>query len=151
MELTGAFTVDRPRDEVWDALNDVDTLRDAIPGCQTLEAEGDGYDATIQLKIGPVKARFSGRVTIAEAVPGQKLGLTGEGSGGIAGFAKGGATVLLNDKGHGTEVSYTAEVAIGGKLAQLGSRLVTSTSKKLATQFFDRLNEILTQQEEAAQ
>ena len=151
MELTGAFNVGRPRDEVWAALNDAATLRDVIPGCKTLEAEGNGYDATVQLKIGPVKARFSGRVTIAEAVPGEKLVLTGEGNGGVAGFAKGGATVLLADTGQGTEVTYTAEVAIRGKLAQLGSRLVASTSKKLATQFFDRLNEILTQQEEAAQ
>lgn len=150
MELTGAFTVERPKDEVWAALNDADTLRGAIPGCQTLIAQGDGYDATVQLKFGPVKARFSGRVTIAEAVCAQKLVLAGEGNGGVAGFAKGGATVLLADKGMGTVVSYTADVAIGGKLAQLGSRLVASTSKKLATQFFDRLNEILMQQEEQA-
>lgn len=151
MELTGAFTVDRPRDEVWEALNDPEVLHDAIPGCQSLVAEGDGYDATVALKIGPVKARFTGRVTIVEAVPGQKLVLAGEGSGGVAGFAKGGATVLLADDGAGTEVSYVAEVAIGGKLAQLGSRLVASTSKKLATRFFDRLDEILAQQEETAQ
>ena len=79
MELTGAFTVERPKDEVWAALNDADTLRCAIPGCQTLIAQGDGYDATVQLKFGPVKARFSGRVTIAEAVCAQKLVLDGDG------------------------------------------------------------------------
>lgn len=150
MELHGVFTVDRPRDEVWTALNDAEVLRDAIPGCQTLVAEGDGYDATVQLKIGPVKARFSGRVTIVDAVAGKKLVLGGEGNGGVAGFAKGGATVLLADQGAGTQVSYTAEVAIGGKLAQLGSRLVASTSKKLATQFFDRLDDILSRKEEIA-
>lgn len=151
MELKNEFTVEKPRSEVWAALNDAEVLRDAIPGCQTLVAQGDGYDATVQFKIGPVKARFSGRVTIIEAVTDEKLVLAGEGNGGVAGFAKGGATVLLTDTGAGTQVSYIAEVAIGGKLAQLGSRLVASTSKKLATQFFDRLNKVLTEQEELAQ
>lgn len=143
MELQGTFTVARPRSQVWAALNDPDVLRGAIPGCDTLVLTGNGYDARVALKIGPVKAHFSGRITIAETVPEDRLVLTGEGNGGVAGFAKGGATVTLADLGEGTEVTYLAEVAIGGKLAQLGSRLIESTSRKLAAEFFDRLNETL--------
>lgn len=143
MELLGTFTVERPRDEVWAALNDPEVLRDAIPGCEALVADGDGYQATVALKIGPVKARFSGRVAIEEAVAGERLVLSGEGNGGVAGFAKGAATVTLADTHAGTEVNYVSNVAVGGKFAQLGSRLISSTSRKLAEQFFDRLNQTL--------
>ena len=145
MELQGTFTVARPRGQVWAALNDPDVLRGAIPGCETLVLNGNGYDAKVALKIGPVKAHFSGRITIVETVAEVSLVLAGEGNGGVAGFAKGGATVILADCDEGTEVSYLAEVAIGGKLAQLGSRLIASTSRKLAGEFFERLNETLSQ------
>ncbi|EAQ13605.1 hypothetical protein BD830_103480 [Maritimibacter alkaliphilus HTCC2654] len=152
MKLEGTFTVDRPRDEVWQVLNDAEVLRDAIPGCTALEPTDDGYEATVQLKVGPVKAKFSGTVTIKEATAPDLLVLAGEGNGGVAGFAKGEARVVLLDAPGGTEVAYEAEVSIGGKLAQLGSRLIASTSRKLADHFFTRLNEIMSgeQQREAS-
>lgn len=149
MKLDGSFTVARPAAQVWEALNDADVLRQAIPGCETLTPNEQGYDATVSLKIGPVRARFAGQVTIAESRAPEHLALTGEGSGGIAGFARGAATVALAPAdtpapGAGaTTVSYQAEVLIGGKLAQLGSRLIASTARKLAEQFFASLNEQL--------
>lgn len=148
MELSGNFTVNRPRAEVWAALNDAEVLRDAIPGCESLDVSEGGYDGKIVLKIGPIKASFSGRVNIADAVENERLALTGEGNGGIAGFAKGGATVTLTDTPEGTEVVYSADVSIGGKLAQLGNRLIGSTARQLAGKFFDRLNETLAQPQE---
>lgn len=150
MELQGTFTVARPRSEVWAALNDPEVLRDSIPGCETLVANGTGYEAIVALKIGPVKARFAGRVTIEASVPEDRLVLSGEGNGGVAGFAKGSATVTLADMEMGTEVRYLSTVAVGGKFAQLGSRLIASTSRKLAEQFFDRLNQTLSQMTESA-
>lgn len=140
MNLEGAFVVARPAAEVWAALHDPAVLARAIPGCETLTATETGYDAVIVLKVGPVKARFSGQVTIAEARAPERLVLSGEGSGGVAGFARGEAAVDLRPVEGGTEVCYTAEVAIGGKLAQLGNRLIASTARKLAEQFFDTLN-----------
>ena len=148
MNLEGAFVVARPADEVWAALNDPAVLARAIPGCETLTSTDAGYDATIVLKVGPVKARFSGQVTIAEARAPERLVLSGEGSGGVAGFARGEAGVDLLPVAGGTEVRYTAEVAIGGKLAQLGNRLIASTARKLAEQFFDTLNATLSTQSE---
>lgn len=140
MNLEGSFTVDCPVSEVWAALHDPAVLGEAIPGCERLEQTEGGYDATVALKIGPVKARFSGQVTITEAQAPERLVLTGEGSGGVAGFARGSATVLITPVPDGAEVSYAAEVVIGGKLAQIGTRLIASSSRKLAEQFFASLN-----------
>jgi uncharacterized protein len=148
MNLEGAFVVARPAAEVWAALNDPAVLAGAIPGCESLTATATGYDATIQLKVGPVKARFSGQVKIAAARAPERLVLTGEGSGGVAGFARGEAGVDLRAVEGGTEVRYTAEVAIGGKLAQLGNRLIASTARKLAEQFFATLNATLSTESE---
>jgi uncharacterized protein len=143
MKLEGTFFVARPRSDVWEVLNDPDVLRDAIPGCSALEATDNGYDATASLKVGPVKAKFSGTVKIIESKAPEVLCLSGEGNGGIAGFAKGEARIELSETDDGTEVSYVAEVLVGGKLAQIGNRLIASTSRKLAEQFFARLNEMM--------
>lgn len=150
MILEGSFTVARPPNEVWAALNDPSVLAAAIPGCETLVRNETGYEATVVLKFGPVKARFSGQVTVAEAVAPERLVLTGEGSGGVAGFARGSATVLLHPQPSGTAVDYTAEVSVGGKLAQIGNRLIASTARKLAEQFFASLNEHLSATREVA-
>lgn len=151
MKLEGAFVVARPDHEVWAALNDPAVLARAIPGCETLTATEQGYEATILLKVGPVKARFSGQVTLAEVAAPRLLRLLGEGSGGVAGFARGEARVDLVPVGQGTEVRYTAEVGIGGKLAQLGTRLIASTSRKLAEQFFASLDAQLSAPSEEVQ
>ncbi len=150
MILEGSFTVARSAADVWAAINDAAVLGAAISGCESLTRTATGYDATVVLKIGPVKARFAGRVTIADAVEPERLVLTGEGSGGVAGFAKGGATVLLRCVPGGTDVSYSAEVAVGGKLAQIGNRLIASTARKLAEQFFESLNDQLSATREVA-
>ena len=118
-------------------LNDVAILRDCIPGCDTLEAAEDGsLKATVTTRIGPVKARFAGAVTFADVLAPERCTIAGSGSGGIAGFAKGSATVVLAEDGTGTLLTYAAHAEVGGKLAQLGSRLIDSTARKLAGEFF---------------
>ena len=144
MNLEGRFFVPRPRDEVWALINDPDVLRRAIPGCQTLETVDDGYAATVTVSIGPVKARFSGRVQLLDIEAPESYRIVGEGNGGIAGFAKGGANVRLQEENGGTVVHYTVDANVGGKLAQLGGRLIESTSRKLSQQFFDRISDIAT-------
>lgn len=144
MNIEESFFVPRPRAEVWVLINDPDVLRQAIPGCQALEAVDDGYTATVTVAIGPVKARFNGRVQLLDIEAPESYRITGEGSGGIAGFAKGGANVRLEEQEEGTVVHYTVDASVGGKLAQLGGRLIESTSRKLSQQFFDRISEIAT-------
>lgn len=142
MKLEGNFFVPRPRAEVWSLINDPEVLRQAIPGCQTLEAVDDGYTATVTVAIGPVKAKFSGRVQLLDIHAPESYRIAGEGNGGIAGFAKGGANVQLEEQDGGTLVRYDVDANVGGKLAQLGGRLIESTSRKLSQQFFDRISEI---------
>lgn len=138
MEISESYVLPAPRSDVWTALNDPVVLRDCIPGCQSLEAVGeDMLDVTVAIKIGPVKATFKGQVELSEKVPPESFLITGEGKGGVVGFAKGSARVTLEDHPEGTLLRYEVVVTIGGKLAQLGSRLITSTSKKLSAQFFD--------------
>jgi len=142
MELNDEIRIDAPRDTVYAALNDPEILKACIPGCEDLVKHSDtNLEAKVVLKIGPVKARFSGTVTLNPENPPEHFSLTGEGSGGAAGFAKGGADVVLKADGEATLLTYTAKAEIGGKLAQLGSRLVTSTSKKLAGKFFTAFQE----------
>ncbi|WP_212525905.1 carbon monoxide dehydrogenase subunit G [Actibacterium sp. MT2.3-13A] len=137
MELQDEITIHAPRDVVYAALNDPEILKECIPGCEELIKHSDTeLEAKVVLKIGPVKARFGGNVTLNPENPPERFSLTGEGSGGAAGFAKGGAEVVLEDHGAETVLKYTARAEIGGKLAQLGSRLVQSTAKKLAAKFF---------------
>jgi len=143
MELIGEEHVNAPPTAVWNALNDADVLRQCIPGCQTLEKVSDlEFAATVKVRIGPVSATFQGAVTLSDIVPEESYTISGEGRGGIAGFAKGGARVVLTAEGDGTKLSYRVDAQVGGKLAQIGSRLVDSTSKKLAAQFFSKFNEV---------
>lgn len=144
MDMTGEQRIEASVDEVWKALNDVEVLKQSIPGCQSLEKTSETeMSATVTLKIGPVKAKFSGEVELTNLNPPHSYTIVGEGKGGIAGFAKGGADVTLKDDGGATILSYTAKADVGGKIAQLGSRLIDSTSKKLAGQFFEKFGEIV--------
>jgi len=145
MNLEGRETIGAPIDKVWAALNDPDVLRECIPGCESLEKSSDTeMAATVSLKIGPIKARFAGAVTLMNLNPPHSYTIQGEGKGGIAGFAKGGADVVLEEAGpQETLLSYTVNADVGGKIAQLGSRLIASTSKKLAGEFFAKFNEVV--------
>ncbi len=139
MDLKGEYRLPAPREKVWAALNDPDVLRACIPGCQKLEMTGDNeMEATVTAKVGPVKATFNGQVRLENINAPESYSIVGEGKGGIAGFAKGGADVLLKDEGPDTTtLSYDVKAQVGGKLAQMGGRLIDSTAKKLAGQFFD--------------
>ncbi|MEK1886615.1 MAG: carbon monoxide dehydrogenase subunit G [Phyllobacterium sp.] len=141
MDLTGEERIVASRDAVWKALNDPEILKACIPGCESLEKISDTeLAAVVGVKMGPVKARFKGRVELSNLNPPQSYTISGEGTGGIAGFAKGGADVTLTDEGGETVLAYVVNADVGGKIAQLGSRLISSTSKKLATQFFENFN-----------
>ncbi|UXN61609.1 CoxG family protein [Phyllobacterium zundukense] len=141
MDLTGEERIAASRDTVWKALNDPEVLKACIPGCESLEKISDTeLEATVSVKMGPVKARFSGKVELTNLNPPSSYTISGEGKGGVAGFAKGGADVVLTDEGAETVLAYTVNADVGGKIAQLGSRLIASTSKKLATQFFENFN-----------
>lgn len=138
MDMNGSERIGAPVETVWRALNDPDILRQAIPGCENLEKTSDtDMVAKVVLKIGPIKARFEGAVELQNLDPPHSYTISGEGKGGIAGFAKGGADVSLEADGpDATILSYTVKAEVGGKIAQLGSRLIDSTAKKLAGQFF---------------
>jgi len=137
MELQGEYRIPAPREKVWRMLNDPDVLGECIPGCQQLEGSlEDGFTATVKLKIGPVSANFNGEVTLGNINPPESYTITGKGKAGVAGFASGGADVHLAEDGEDTILTYTASANVGGKLAQLGSRLIKSSVDKLATQFF---------------
>ncbi|MCO5073213.1 MAG: carbon monoxide dehydrogenase subunit G [Rhizobiaceae bacterium] len=141
--IEGEETIAAPIDKVWEALNDPAVLKECIPGCQSLEKTADdGLAATVVLKVGPIKATFNGAVTLKNLNPPHSYTIEGEGKGGIAGFAKGGADVTLTELGpDSTLLKYAAKADVGGKIAQLGSRLITSTSKKLAGEFFSTFGE----------
>jgi len=135
--IEGEERIAAPIDKVWAALNDPEVLKEAIPGCQNLDMKSPTeMAATVVLKIGPIKATFNGEVTLKNLNPPHSYTIQGEGKGGIAGFAKGGADVTLTEDGGDTILKYAAKADVGGKIAQLGSRLIESTSKKLAGQFF---------------
>ena len=137
MDMTGTQHIEAPRDVVWAALNDVEVLRQSIPGCQSIEKVSDTeMNAKVTLKVGPVKATFTGKVTLSDLDPPNGYTITGEGSGGAAGFAKGSAVIRLVEDAGATNLNYEVKAQIGGKLAQLGQRLVQGTAKKLADDFF---------------
>ena len=141
MDMQGEERIAANRETVWAALNDPDILRQCIPGCQTLEVKSPTeLSASVKLKIGPVSASFAGDVILSNINAPVSYTISGEGKGGIAGFAKGGADVTLTEDGDDTVLVYDAKAEIGGKLAQLGSRLVGSSAKKLAQQFFADFN-----------
>lgn len=138
MELSGSRIIKADRQAVWDHLNDAATLRACIPGCETLEGNAsEGFEAVVKQKVGPVKATFKGAVTIENPQAPSSYTLRGEGKGGVAGFAKGSAEVTLNETDEGTELSYTVDAKVGGKLAQLGNRVVGGFARKMADQFFE--------------
>ncbi|MEM8872476.1 MAG: carbon monoxide dehydrogenase subunit G [Pseudomonadota bacterium] len=139
MELKDEILINAPQAEVYAALNDPEVLKECIPGCEELIKHSDTeLEALVVLKIGPVKAKFKGNVTLAPEAPPERFSLTGEGTGGAAGFAKGGANVSLEAQGTQTMLRYTASADVGGKLAQLGSRLIQGTAKKLSASFFTK-------------
>jgi uncharacterized protein len=141
MNMQGEERIAASVDAVWAALNNPDVLKACIPGCEALEKKSDTQmTATVALRLGPVKARFTGEVQLKNLKPPHSYTIQGEGKGGIAGFAKGGADVTLTADGDGTVLAYSVNADVGGKIAQLGSRLIDSTAKKLAGQFFTNLN-----------
>lgn len=152
MRMDGQANLPAPRETVWAALNDPDILRQAMPGCETMAKLSETeFAATVVAKIGPVKASFNGAVTLTDVTPPYSLRLNGEGKGGAAGFAKGGADVRLEEAADGgTTLFYTVDVQIGGKLAQVGARLIDSAAKSMATEFFQRFAALLTPPADAA-
>ncbi len=146
MDMQGSECIEAPVETVWSALNDPEILKQAIPGCESLEKTSDTtMAARVVLKIGPIKAKFEGAVELQNLNPPNSYTISGEGKGGLAGFAKGGADVTLTPDGEGaTLLTYTVKAEVGGKIAQLGSRLIESTSKKLAGEFFSNFSAAVT-------
>ncbi|MEL7529284.1 MAG: carbon monoxide dehydrogenase subunit G [Pseudomonadota bacterium] len=144
MDISGTRLIPAGREKVWDALNDPDVLKACIPGCESLEKTSDTeMNASVTTKIGPVKAKFKGAVTLENINAPESYTIVGEGKGGVAGFAKGSADVKLSEEGEETVLTYEAKAQVGGKLAQLGSRLVDSTAKKMAEDFFSKFTEMV--------
>ncbi len=144
MDMNGTQRIEATRDDVYAALNDTEVLRQCIPGCETIEKLSDTQmRSTLTLKVGPVKASFKGLITLSDLDPPNGYKITGEGSGGPAGFAKGGADVKLVADGNATILEYTAKADVGGRLAQLGGRLIEGTANKLAGDFFEKFATIV--------
>jgi carbon monoxide dehydrogenase subunit G len=141
MEMSGEYRIAAPRETVWVALNDPAVLKECIPGCQSLDKRSDTeMAAKVQVRIGPVKAVFNGEVTLANINPPSGYTIAGEGKGGVAGFAKGSADVALEEDGADTVLRYKATAQVGGKLAQIGARLIDATARQLADEFFGALS-----------
>lgn len=142
MDMNGSYRIPASRETVWAALNDPEVLKECIPGCEKLEMTSPTeMSATVTSKIGPVKAKFNGSVTLENINPPESYTIVGEGKGGVAGFAKGSADVSLVEEGAETVLTYTARAQVGGKLAQLGSRLIDSTARKMADDFFGKFTD----------
>lgn len=140
MDMSGEYQIPASRESVWDALNDPEILKACIPGCESLEKTSETeMTASVTAKVGPVKAKFKGAVTLSNLDPPKSFKMSGEGKGGPAGFAKGGADITLIEDGDATILNYVVKAQVGGKLAQLGSRLVDSTAKRMADSFFGNL------------
>jgi carbon monoxide dehydrogenase subunit G len=145
MDMTGEERIAASREAVWAALNDIEVLKQCIPGCEALERQSDTeMAAKVKLTVGPVSARFAGKVALSEIDPPNGYRISGEGSGGAAGYAKGSALVRLDEDGNGgTVLKYEARADVGGKLAQLGGRLIDATARKMAGEFFGKFGEIM--------
>lgn len=144
MDMNGSMRIEAPREKVYAALNDPEILKQCVPGCDSIEKLSDTeMNAKVTLKIGPVKASFAGKITLSDLDPPNGYSINGEGTGGVAGYAKGGAKVALVADGDATLLNYVVDAQIGGKLAQLGSRLIDSTAKKLAGDFFESFGAIV--------
>ena len=145
MDFTGRYQIPAPPEMVWAGLTDPTVLAAAIPGCEKLDKVGDSdFSGTVILKIGPMKASFKGKVTLSEMEPPCRLLLTGNGDGGVAGFATGGGEIVLTPKDGGTELTYKAGANVGGKLAQIGQRLIDGAARQIADQFFERFAALVT-------
>lgn len=142
MDMAGERLIAAPQNTVWSALNDPEILKACIPGCESLEATSENeMTAVAAIKLGPIAAKFSGRVKLSDIDPPNGYTLSGEGKGGPAGFAKGAARVRLAPAPEGTLLTYTVEAQVGGKIAQLGARLIDATAKSMADQFFTKFTE----------
>jgi uncharacterized protein len=152
MELQGSRQIAADRATVWAALNDPEVLKAAIPGCQEMSGSAaEGFEATVKQKVGPVSATFHGKVALSNVVEGESYTISGEGKGGAAGFAKGGADVKLAEAEGGTLLTYDVKASVGGKLAQLGSRLIDGFAKKMADQFFENFQKAVEGPDAAAE
>jgi carbon monoxide dehydrogenase subunit G len=144
MDMTGERRISAPPEAVWAALNDPEILRAAIPGCEDLVKESDtAMQASAVVKVGPINAKFTGKVLLHDLDPPNGYRITGEGQGGVAGFAKGGATVTLHADGAGTLLKYDVKAQVGGKMAQLGARLIDASARQMADAFFTRFAELV--------
>jgi carbon monoxide dehydrogenase subunit G len=144
MEMSGEYRVEAPIERVWDALNDPEILKQAIPGCDEIQRLSDTeLSAKVTARVGPVKASFTGQVTLSDLDPPNSYRISGEGKGGAVGFAKGGANVSLEADGDATILKYEVDATVGGKLAQLGARLIDGTAKKMAGEFFSNFAEVV--------
>jgi uncharacterized protein len=151
MKLTGEKVIPLPQGQVWAALNNAEVLRQSIPGCESFEKIGDhAYRAAVTSRIGPVQTRFQGTVSLSDFDEPNAYTITGEGSGGAAGSAKGSARVTLSPAEGGTRLAWTADAQVSGKLAQIGSRLIDSAAKMMAGQFFDRFQQVVAEEAPAA-
>ena len=152
MDMSGSYRITAPREKVWAALNDPEILKQCIPGCEEIEKHSDTeLTAKVVAKVGPVKAKFAGKVTLSDIDPPNGYTITGEGSGGAAGCGKGGAAVKLNPDGDdATLLEYTAHAQVGGKLAQIGSRLIDGTARKMADDFFAKFTQVVGQPQDEA-
>ncbi len=152
MQMSGTRTIAADQATVWAAILDPEVLKACIPGCQEISGSADeGFEATVVQKVGPVKATFKGAVEVSDRVEPESLTISGEGKGGAAGFAKGGANVTMTAVEGGTELSYEVEAKVGGKLAQLGSRIIDGFAKKMADQFFEKFQITVEGPDEAEQ
>jgi carbon monoxide dehydrogenase subunit G len=141
MDMTGERRIPAPRQKVWEALNNPDILKASIPGCESMEKLSDTeLKATAAVKIGPIAARFTGKVNLLDLDPPNSYRIEGEGQGGVAGFAKGGAAIKLVDDGRDTLLTYDVKAQVGGKIAQLGARLIDATAKQMADAFFNNFS-----------
>jgi uncharacterized protein len=146
MDMNGEYRISAPRSRVWEALNDPEILKQCIPGCEEIQKQSETeMTAKVVAKVGPVKAKFAGKVTLSDIDAPNGYTITGEGSGGAAGFGKGGAKVNLVEDGADTVLSYTAHAQVGGKLAQIGSRLIDGTARKMADDFFAKFTQVVGQ------
>jgi carbon monoxide dehydrogenase subunit G len=144
MDMTGEQLIALPQQRVWEALNDPEILKICIPGCETMEKVSDAeYRVVMSASVGPVKAKFSGKLLLSDLNPPNSYSLAFEGSGGAAGFGKGSSTVTLSPAEGGTRLAYTAHATVGGKLAQVGSRLIDGVARKMADDFFTKFNQAL--------
>ena len=148
MEMKGEQLIPAPQQTVWNALNDPQILKACVPGCEAITATGDNeYQVLMVARVGPVSAKFKGKLTLSDIKPPHSYALAFEGQGGAAGFAKGGAKVELGTQGLTTRLAYDVKASVGGKLAQIGSRLIDAAAKKVADDFFRNFNDTVSKQE----